>query len=118
MTRADVVVLPFRQVTTSGSAELALSHARPLIVPDLPGLADLPGDAVLRYDGSVAGLTDALADLARADRSRLAAMSAAASAYSAQVSWHDIAVATLSAMESVVSGSYQAGVQPSAAAPT
>jgi glycosyltransferase involved in cell wall biosynthesis len=118
MASADVVVLPFRQVTTSGSAELALSHARPLIVPDLPGLAGLPGDAVLRYDGSVPGLTAALADLASADRSRLAAMSAAGSAYSAQVSWHDIAVETLSAMESAVSGSYRAGVQPSAAAPT
>jgi glycosyltransferase involved in cell wall biosynthesis len=118
MAGADVVVLPFRHVTTSGSAELTLSHARPLIVPDLPGLAGLPGDAVLRYDGSVAGLTDALADLASADRSRLAAMSAAASGYSAQVSWHDIAVATLAAMESVVNGSYRAGVRPGAAAPT
>jgi glycosyltransferase involved in cell wall biosynthesis len=115
MASADVVVLPFRQVTTSGSAELALSHARPLIVPDLPGLADLPDGAVIRYDGSVPGLTEALADLAAADRSRLAAMSAAASAHSTQVSWHAIAVATLSAMESVVSGSHQADVQPSGA---
>ena len=40
---ADVVVLPFRRVSTSGSALLALCHGRPLIVPDLPGLADLPG---------------------------------------------------------------------------
>ena len=115
---ADAVVLPFRQVTTSGSAELALSHARPLIVPDLPGLAGLPAAAVVRYDGSVRGLTAALADLANADRSRLAAMSAAASAYSAQVSWREIAAATLSAMESVISGSYRAGVRPSAAAST
>jgi glycosyltransferase involved in cell wall biosynthesis len=118
MASADVVVLPFRQVATSGSAELALSHARPLIVPDLPGLAGLPESAVLRYDGSVRGLTAALADLANADRSRLAAMSAAASAYSAQVSWHEIAATTLSAMESVLVGSYRADVRPSAAAPT
>ncbi len=118
MAGADVVVLPFRQITTSGSAELALSHARPLIVPDLPGLAGLPDDAVLRYDGSVPGLTAALADLASADTPRLAAMSAAASAYSGQVSWHEIAVATLSAMESAVSGLYRADVRPGAAAPT
>jgi glycosyltransferase involved in cell wall biosynthesis len=103
---ADVVVLPFRQVTTSGSAELALSHARPLIVPDLPGLASLPANAVLRYDGSVRGLTAAIADLANADRARLAAMSAAATDYSAQASWDEIARATVSAMESVASGSY------------
>jgi glycosyltransferase involved in cell wall biosynthesis len=103
---ADVVVLPFRQVTTSGSAELALSHARPLIIPDLPGLAGLPADAVVRYDGSVCGLTAAIADLANAGRPRLAAMSAAAAGYSAHASWHEIAQATVSAMESVVGGSY------------
>ena len=57
---ADVVVLPFRRVTTSGSAMLALSHGRPLIVPDLPGLADLPDEAVLRYDGGVPELIAAI----------------------------------------------------------
>ena len=56
------------------------------------------------YDGSVRGLTAALADLARADPSRLAAMSAAALRWSGQVSWTDIASATLAAMESVVDG--------------
>lgn len=104
---ADVVVLPFRQVTTSGSAELALSHARPLIIPDLPGLADLPADAVVRYDGSTRQLTAAIADLADAGSARLAAMSAAAVRYSAQASWPEIARTTMSAMESVVSGSYR-----------
>ena len=49
----EVVVLPFRRVTTSGSAMLALSHGKPLIVPDLPGLADLPDKAVLRYGGGI-----------------------------------------------------------------
>jgi glycosyltransferase involved in cell wall biosynthesis len=95
---ADVVVLPFRRVTTSGSAELALAHGRPLIAPDLPGLAGLPDEAVLRYDGSVPRLTESLADLASADRSRLAAMSAAASDYAAQSSWYEIAGATLTVL--------------------
>jgi glycosyltransferase involved in cell wall biosynthesis len=104
MASVDVVVLPFRRVTTSGSAMLALAHGRPLIVPELPGLSDLPTEAVSRYDGSVHGLTAALADLARADSSRLAAMSAAALNWSGQVSWRDIASATLAAMESVVDG--------------
>jgi glycosyltransferase involved in cell wall biosynthesis len=104
MASADVVVLPFRRVTTSGSAMLALAYGRPLIVPELPGLSDLPAEAVTRYDGSVHGLTAALADLARADPSRLAAMSAAALRWSEEVSWTDIASATLAAMESVVDG--------------
>ena len=115
---ADVVVLPFRRVTTSGSAELALAHARPLIVPDLPGLAGLPSDAVTRYDGSVRGLTAALADLTRADGSRLAAMSAAALGYSALASWPEIAAVTLSAIESALSGVSQSAPRPRAAAPS
>ena len=60
LTEADVAVLPFRRSTTSGSAMLALSHGRPIVVPDLPGLAELPDEAVFRYDGTVHGLTCAL----------------------------------------------------------
>jgi len=99
---ADVVVLPFRRVTTSGSAILALSHGRPLIVPDLPGLADLPDRAVLRYDGGVRTLSGALASLARTDRETLAAMSAAASAYASQTTWQEIAQQTMAEMLLVV----------------
>lgn len=104
MADADVVVLPFRRVTTSGSAELALAHGRPLILPDLKGLADLPAAAVVRYDGTVPGLTAALADLAGAGQSRLAAMSAAALGYSRQASWPEIAGTTLRAMTAAGGG--------------
>jgi glycosyltransferase involved in cell wall biosynthesis len=99
---ADVVVLPFRRVTTSGSAMLALSHGRPLIVPDLPGLADLPDQAILRYNGEVPALTAALARLARADRETLAAMSAAASGYASRATWQEIAEKTMAEMLSVL----------------
>ena len=99
---ADVVVLPFRRVTTSGSAILALCHGRPLIVPDLPGLAGLPGPAVLRYDGSIPGLTGALARLALAEPRTLAAMSAAALSYAAGLGWPDIAQRTLAEITAVL----------------
>jgi glycosyltransferase involved in cell wall biosynthesis len=99
---ADAVVLPFRQVSTSGSAMLALSHGRPLIVPDLAGLADLPDQAVLRYDGEVAGLADALVRLACADDQALAAMSAAARSYASRTTWQEIAERTVSEMSSVL----------------
>jgi glycosyltransferase involved in cell wall biosynthesis len=112
MENADVVVLPFRRITTSGSAELALAHGRPLIVPDLPGLLDIPAAAAVRYDGSVAGLTAAIAELAGADRSRLAAMSAAALDYSGQASWPQIAVKTLQAMEDVVADGRSPRAEP------
>ena len=113
---ADAVVLPFRRVTTSGSAMLAMTHGRPLIVPDLPALTDLPARAVVRYDGTCPGLTAALADVARADPGHLAAMSAAALACSAETSWRDIAAATLAEMTSLLAGPLSRKPRPYAAA--
>jgi glycosyltransferase involved in cell wall biosynthesis len=99
---ADVVVLPYHSVTTSGSAMLALAHGRPLIVPDLAGLADLPDQAVVRYRGGIPGLTEALERLARTDEGTLVAMSAAASNYSSRTTWQDIAQTTTAAMQTVL----------------
>lgn len=98
---ADVVVLPFRNITTSGSVLLALCHGRPVVIPDLPALAHLPDAAVVRYDGTVHGLEGALADMARADASVLAKMSDEAYSYCASISWDEIAKATLSNMKSL-----------------
>ena len=106
---ADVVVLPYRRVSTSGSAMLALSHGRPLIVPDLAGLTDLPDQAVLRYDGEVTRLADALVSLARADTGTLAAMSAAARSYASQTTWREIAERTVSEMLSMLGDVPRAG---------
>ena len=92
---ADAVVLPYRKITTSGSGVLALSHGRPLIVPDLPGLAELPDDAVVRYDGRTQGLSGALTSIILADASVLAKMSSAAYEYCAAMSWSQIAETTL-----------------------
>jgi glycosyltransferase involved in cell wall biosynthesis len=110
---ADVVVLPFRQVTTSGSVMVALSHGRPLIVPDLPGMVDLPDQAVCRYNGQVGpvvALTAALVHLARVDSQKLAAMSAAASGYASRVTWPGIAAKTLAGMLSVLDDGTQSEV--------
>ena len=108
---ADVVVLPFRRATTSGSAMLALSHGRPLIVPDLAALADLPDEAVLRYDGGVAALAAALICLARADDDMLGAMSAAARGYAFQTTWQEIAEKTTSEMVSILGDVPHAGIR-------
>lgn len=88
---ADAVVLPFQQVTTSGSAILALCHARPVIVPDLVSLRHLPQSAAIWYDGSVASLRTALVHVAKADAETLAAMSAAAREYTDSASWAEAA---------------------------
>jgi glycosyltransferase involved in cell wall biosynthesis len=102
--QADAMVLPYRQITTSGSGVLALCHGRPLVVPDLPGLADLPDDAVIRYDGTERELTAALAGIVTADASVLAKMSSAAQAYCAVTSWSEIAEKTLIEMTEMLGG--------------
>jgi glycosyltransferase involved in cell wall biosynthesis len=99
---ADVVVLPFRRVTNSASAMLALSHGRPLIVPDMGALIDLPDQAVCRYNGGMPGLIAALAHMARADGEVLAAMSAAGGRYASRTTWQDMAERTMAEMISVV----------------
>jgi hypothetical protein len=78
LSSADAVVLPFRQVTTSGSAVLALCHGRPVIVPDLQSLRDIPEVETIRYNGSLASLQTALLGVASAGAEKLRAMSVAA----------------------------------------
>jgi beta-1,4-mannosyltransferase len=41
---ADLVVLPYREVLNSGSALLALSCSRPILVPDLGAMSELQAD--------------------------------------------------------------------------
>jgi glycosyltransferase involved in cell wall biosynthesis len=90
---ADAVVLPFRDILTSGSAILALSHGRPVIAPAmgcLPGT--LPADATFLYDPDADG---ALADAMRAAKAAdLAAMGERARAYADTIDWAPIAAQT------------------------
>jgi glycosyltransferase involved in cell wall biosynthesis len=102
LTSADAVVLPYRRVTTSGSAMLALAYGRPLILPELDAFAHFPPEAIVRYDGTREALTEALTWVARAETAALAAMAAAARAYAATLSWPDIAARTRAEMASVM----------------
>ena len=90
---SDAVVLPFRDILTSGSAILALSHGRPVIAPAmgcLPGT--LPADATFLYDPDADGaLAGAMRQAATAD---LAAMGQRARAYADTVDWGPIAAET------------------------
>lgn len=98
---ADAVVLPFRRVTTSGSALLAMSHRRPVVLPDLPAFADLPEEAVVRYDGSADDLGRALSELARWSPQQFEAMGNAAAAYVGSTSWSEIASTVAKALHSL-----------------
>jgi len=59
---ADVVACPFLDVTTSGSAMLALSFGVPIVAPRIGALADLPDDVGFFYEPTDAdGLSRTLA---------------------------------------------------------
>lgn len=42
---ADIIVLPFNQILTSGSLLLAVSYGKPIIAPNLPNLRETLGEA-------------------------------------------------------------------------
>ncbi|NIA68520.1 glycosyltransferase [Pelagibius litoralis] len=46
---ADAVVLPYAQTLTSGAALLAMSYAKPLVLPETARVYDVPGDAGAVY---------------------------------------------------------------------
>lgn len=96
---ADVVVLPFRTIATSGSALLALSHGRPLLIPAHPTLAELPA---FRYDGTPPGLATMLTDLAVVDPAALEAVAEAGWVHAHRTGWDEIAALTGKALETVV----------------
>lgn len=99
---ADVVVLPYRKITTSGTAMLALAYGRPLVIPDLKCLSHLSDEAVLRFDGTVPSLASAIERLTYADESTLRAMSNAAYKQASEISWKEIAAQTMAEMASLL----------------
>jgi glycosyltransferase involved in cell wall biosynthesis len=108
---ADVVALPYRTITTSGCAMLALAYGRPLVVPELDGFAHLPREAITSYSGPGQALTAALVQVASAEGPALAAMAAAARAYAATLSWPEIALRTKNEMASILGLTSEAGAR-------
>ncbi|MFN8623180.1 MAG: glycosyltransferase [Chloroflexota bacterium] len=90
---ADLMVLPFRDILTSGSAILALSFGLPVVAPALGCLPEtVPPDAGILYDPAS---PDALAAaLTRALAADLPAMRDAALGAARALDWDTIAAAT------------------------
>ena len=90
----DVVAIPFTRVTNSGSAVLALTLGRPIVVPKLGALRDLPSDVGWFYEpDDPDGLRDALQQAAD-DRSELQARAIRARAHADSLDWNTIAERT------------------------
>ncbi len=103
---ADVIALPFQRVTNSGSSLLALSFGRPLLIPALPALDDLPEGPAIRYEPGVVGLSKSLSALASSDRSDLERNGQLAREYASTRSWDTAAMSTLQIYERLTQSSF------------
>jgi glycosyltransferase involved in cell wall biosynthesis len=99
---ADAVVLPFRTVTTSGSALLPASFGRLVVVPSLPGLTDLSGGGVEFFDPGLPGLQSALVRLFSRSTAELLAEGERGRQRLGQLDWSTAARATLLLMHQLV----------------
>jgi glycosyltransferase involved in cell wall biosynthesis len=100
---ADVAVLPFTEVTTSGSALLALTFGMPLVASRVGDLADLPPAVGYMYDADdPEGLKRALTCALHADPLALRAARAVSGTLSDAVSWKDVARETARVYRSVL----------------
>jgi glycosyltransferase involved in cell wall biosynthesis len=101
---ADVVVLPFRDITTSGSVIMAMSYGKPVIIPDLAALRDIPDNACMRFERagnaegddtgdprSVESLTSVLQLANEATDELLQKLGENAAVYASRHSWADAA---------------------------
>lgn len=96
---ADVVVLPFKKITTSGSSLLALSFGKAVIVPAMGDLAKLPTSVAYLYntmqtDGLEQAMLSAMSDKKETEKKGHAALE-----YAKSLAWPNIAAETLQAFE-------------------
>ena len=91
----DCTCFPFRDITTSSSALLALSFGKPLIAPRLGSLEDIPDAVGYFYDGEADhGLTGALEKFFSTGSAELQHRSQLGLAYAATLGWPAIAEKT------------------------
>ncbi|MFA6005270.1 MAG: glycosyltransferase family 4 protein [Patescibacteria group bacterium] len=94
MNAANVVVLPFRKITTSGSALLALSFGKPIICPQLGDLVEFPDDFTFFYNPQNSkNLLNTLVSVYK-DRKNLGSKGRQALKYAQSISWQEAATKT------------------------
>jgi beta-1,4-mannosyltransferase len=97
---ADVVVLPFEQILTSGSLILAMSYAKPIIAPRRGGVAEVLGqaDGLLYSPDESHGLSQSIQRSRQTDLQELGRLTEAACLH---LNWQGIAQKTKHFYQSV-----------------
>jgi glycosyltransferase involved in cell wall biosynthesis len=112
--RADLVVLPYREIDQSGVLFTALAFGRPLLLSDVGGFPEVAATGAARTfpagDAAAlhAQLRHLLADPAARQQLAAAARAAAAGTYS----WPSIARRTLDLYQSLIGGDPDGGARP------
>ena len=99
---ADVVVLPYTDVLTSGAVNLAGALSRPVVVPRRGCFVDLPEDGCFKYDPACEDGLDAA--LAAASAAPLADMGRILHDFVEQQSWENVAAQTAAVYAHATSG--------------
>jgi glycosyltransferase involved in cell wall biosynthesis len=106
---ADVAVFPFREITNSASVLLAQSFHRPVVIPDLSALSDIPSDGALRFsvaaDGPGDPLVAALLRMEHLTPEEYREMGDAAFAWASRNDWPTIARETMEVYRLALEGS-------------
>jgi beta-1,4-mannosyltransferase len=99
---ADILCLPFKSVTTSGSALLALSFGKPIIAPLEGSLLDVPRDVGYLYNiNEPFALKESIRE-AYNNISKLTTMQTNALEYSKTLDWQSIAEKTYTIYENLI----------------
>jgi glycosyltransferase involved in cell wall biosynthesis len=99
----DVAVFPFREITNSASLLLAQSFAKPIVIPNLPALRDIPDDAVIRYEPGAGSLVEVLKRVEHLSLADYRGLSDAGLAWATRFDWIKIARETIETYEEVSS---------------
>lgn len=89
---ANMVVFPFKRITTSGSILLALTLGKPIVVPKIDAISEIPSETGIFYQNNEE-LILKLNEVIKNQQS-LKTMSQAAINYSSELNWDSIAKKT------------------------
>lgn len=103
---ADLVVIPFRRITNSATLRMAMAWRRPIILPDLPSLADIPREACFWFDPTVpSGLRDVLEEVLGSAPGERESKVEQGAAWVASWPWDKVGTATRSVYASALGSS-------------
>jgi glycosyltransferase involved in cell wall biosynthesis len=101
---ADVVCLPFKTITTSGSVILAATFGKPIVTPRLGAIRDIPSGVGVLYDPHQEDALFTALQTVLESSSQRQAMAKASRQYADTLSWSIIAEKTYKAYSNKFSG--------------